>query len=348
MKVGILQNEDDNSSKKWEIACQKKKIDYEIIDLSASDWLENIQSEKFDFFLLRPSGSLSHYKTMYDERIYILSKVLNFKLYPSYEEAYIYENKKLLSYYLKACNIPHPKTVVFYSKQEAIKFAANTDLPIVAKTSIGASGSGVKILKTKEQLEKYIKDAFSKKGIKSRFGPNRVTGSPKKWFMKALQSPAYFKYKLKKYLTGYSHGQRDFVIFQEFIQHDFEWRAVKIGESYFAHKKIKHGEKASGSKGIDYVEPPESILNFLKKICDKNNFNFMSVDIFEDGKGGYLVNELQTIFGHVQDYICSVNGKPGRYLYKENKWIFELGDFNTNESYDLRLETAIKLYNEKK
>jgi hypothetical protein len=72
----------------------------------------------------------------------------------------------------------------------------------------------------------------------------------------------------------------------------------------------------------------------------------MAVDLFEDGSGGYVVNELQTIFGHVQDHIMEVDGKPGRYIHQNNQWVFEPGDFNTNESFDLRLKTAIELYEE--
>jgi len=56
-----------------------------------------------------------------------------------------------------------------------------------------------------------------------------------------------------------------------------------------------------------------------------------------------LINELQAIFGHVQSYICEKNGKPGRLIYKKNKWQFEEGVFNSNLSYDLRIENAIAL-----
>ena len=69
----------------------------------------------------------------------------------------------------------------------------------------------------------------------------------------------------------------------------------------------------------------------------------MAVDLFEDGKGGYLINELQCIFGHVQKFICQKNGKPGRYRFTGNDWIFEEGMFNTNLSYDIRLEHALSL-----
>jgi glutathione synthase/RimK-type ligase-like ATP-grasp enzyme len=344
LKVSILRNEDPSSGKKWELACEKKGIDYDVIDLTASNWLEKILASQSDFFLLRPAGRLEHYKILYDERLYILCETLGLKTFPFYNECRIYENKRLLSYYLKARNIPHPQTRVFYSKEEANEFIDDSTMPVVAKTSIGASGSGVQIIKDKDQAKKYIKTAFSAKGVKRRFGPNRVIGSPGKWATKAIKSPTYFLKKLKEYVSIYSHGERDFVIFQEFVPHDFEWRAVKIGESFFAHKKIKYQDKASGSKGIDYVMPPLDLLDFVKDLCEKSEFSCMAVDLFEDGSGGYVVNELQTIFGHVQDHIMEVDGKPGRYIHQNKQWIFEPGDFNTNESYDLRLETAIALY----
>ncbi|MFN3554345.1 MAG: RimK family alpha-L-glutamate ligase [Bacteroidales bacterium] len=344
MKMAILRNEDPDSAAKWAVACKKFGVNYTIINLTQSDWFERFTESSFDFCLVKPPGLLSHFKTLFDERLFIIAKVLGKPVYPSYEEVIIYENKKFLSYFLKANKIPHPATFVYYHKSEAMGFIEVCKYPLVAKTSIGASGSGVAFLKDKNSARKYINKAFSKGGIKRRFGPNRVTGSPKIWAEKTLRSPEYFIKKLKKYFNIYAHGERGFVIFQEFIPHDFEWRAVKIGESYFAHKKIKTGDKASGSKGIEYVNPSPEILDFTRLLCEANNFNFMAIDFFEDGNGGFLVNELQTIFGHVQDHILEMDGNPGRFLYKDNQWVFERGNFNTNESYDLRLETAINLY----
>ena len=93
----------------------------------------------------------------------------------------------------------------------------------------------------------------------------------------------------------------------------------------------------------EYGAPPLELLDFTKRLCDRFQYNFMAVDLFFTNNKIY-VNELQTIFGHKNPYICKVNDIVGRYVYQNNQWIFEEGDFNTNESYDLRLETAINLY----
>jgi hypothetical protein len=45
----------------------------------------------------------------------------------------------------------------------------------------------------------------------------------------------------------------------------------------------------------------------------------------------------------VLDHILEVDGKPKIHI-SEGHWVFEEGMFNSNESYDLRLEVALKLY----
>jgi glutathione synthase/RimK-type ligase-like ATP-grasp enzyme len=345
MKVAILKNEKEESHERWMQSCINLDIPYVIIDLTKADWLEKITNSGVDFLLARPTGLIQRFKDLYDERIYILEKILGYFVFPSFSEITLHENKKFLSYFLNATKIPMPETHVFYYKDEALSFGdCLNSFPIVGKTSNGASGTGVKIIKSHKELKSYIKQAFSKSGIKRRFGPNRNTGNIKTWSKKARLDPRKALKKIKKYFQLYSDSQKGFVILQEYIQHDYEWRVVKIGESWFAHQKIKTGEMASGTKGIDYVNPPIEILDFVKNICDRFNYNSMAVDIFEHPQKGYVVNEMQTLFGHVQDYIMEIDGKIGRYIHTGSRWQFEEGNFNQNESYDLRLKTAIELF----
>ncbi len=99
---------------------------------------------------------------------------------------------------------------------------------------------------------------------------------------------------------------------------------------------------ASGTKNKIYDNPPMALFDFMKEICDETGFYSQAVDIFEAPNGGYLVNEIQTIFGQSDEYQMIVDGKRGRYIYNQG-WIFEEGDFNTNKSYDLRIEHALEL-----
>lgn len=342
MKVAILKNEFDDGHLNWAAACEKFKVEYNIIDLVSHSWLSEIQKHPYRCYLACPSGREAHYKIMYDERIRIIEKVMGKFVYPNMEEISIHENKKYLSYWLEANSIPHPKTYVFYTKKEAINALKGVDLPLVGKMNIGASGKGVTIFRDKQALLNYIETAFGR-GIKQAWGPNLKMGNYANRLIAIVKEPSRILNRLTVYKKLYNELQKGFVILQEYIPHDYEWRIVKIGNSFFGHKKVKQGDKASGTKGITYDNPPVEILNFVKNICDKYKFNSMAVDLFEDGKGGYLVNEMQCIFGHVQDYICAQDNEPGRYLLKGDSWIFEKGNFNTNLSYDLRLENLLNL-----
>ena len=84
---------------------------------------------------------------------------------------------------------------------------------------------------------------------------------------------------------------------------------------------------------------------FVRKISDENDIRCAAFDIFVS-KRGNLINEIQTLFGHIKDHILEVDGVSGRYVYNENGWVFEPGyNFNINESYNLRLKTALDYHN---
>jgi len=38
-----------------------------------------------------------------------------------------------------------------------------------------------------------------------------------------------------------------------------------------------------------------------------------------------------------------VDGIPGRYLFKDEEWIFEAGDFARNQCYNLRVQWVIEM-----
>ncbi len=343
MKICILRNENFDSGDKWLFACEKKGIEADIIDLCSINALELIKGGGYDLCLLRPPGNHEVYKSLYDERLYHIVNILKIPCFPSFFECFIYENKKSLAAFLEFSEIKHPKTWVISHYSEARNFISSCSYPVVAKTSIGAASSGVSIIKSEAEAAKYIKQAFKGKGIRKRVGPNRQMGTPKGWLQKALSDPEYFKRKLAKYHKTYGDTQKDFVIFQEYIEHDFEWRIVKIGKSYFAYKKFKVGEKASGAKNLGYANPPVGLLTWIDDIAQEYEINTAAFDILV-GKNGNYMNEIQTIFGHIWDHILEVDGKPGRYLNENGSWRFEEGMYNANESYDLRLDVALELF----
>ena len=343
IKAIILKNELEDDHILWVKACDihRDELEYRIVNLTSNSWLEEIQKLPCDILLAKPGGLTAPFKQLYDERIYILAYVLGYKIYPSPLEIFIYENKRFLSYWLKANNIPHPETQVFYNSLESIEFVGKTKFPIVAKANIGASGSGVMILHDKEEAENYVKETFSGKGAQRRSGPNLDKGGLLKRGFHYIIHPEDINKKLSIYRTVKLDAQLNFLIFQEYVEHDFEWRVVRIGESFFAHKKLKTGEKASGTTKKGYDNPPLSLFDFVRNITDNHNFYSQAIDLFESGKD-YLVNEIQCIFGQSDPYQMLVDNKEGRYRFINGFWVFEGGSFNLNESYNLRVDWIIQ------
>lgn len=348
-KLAILTNERPDDHYLWVAACEERKdaLEYTVIDLTSSDWLEKIQSKKFDYLLTKSSCQTNLFKQLYDERLSILVNELKFHAFPTLEEVLIYENKRYFSFWLDAHDIPHPDTRIFYSKKEAVKFISTCKFPVVGKMNIGASGHGVEILHDKTAAEKYINEIFTK-GKTSKTGPNISKGDLLKRIVNKLKNPSYIVNRFKIYSAIASDIQKGYVILQEFIPHDFEWRVVRIGDSFFAHKKLLKKDKASGSLLKGYVNPPMELLDFVKEITDRFGFYSQAVDIFEPVEKNYLVNEMQCIFGQSDPYQMLVNEKPGRYINKGGRWVFEEGMFNQNESYNLRLEHVLEQLNGQK
>lgn len=349
-KVAILKGEIPGLEDEWVISCEKRRdiFEYTIIDIAAHDWLEQSLSANFDVYLARPAGRRELHKKIYDERLYILNRILGKTIYPSLDELLIYENKRFLSYWLKANNVPHPETHVFYSMEKAIQFASNTKFPVVSKSNIGAGGSGVLIHRNKKSLLKYIETVFIGKGTTLSWSPNlrkkNILGRIVKRLLNPIETISYFRARKQ---SAEAEPQKDFVLFQEFIQCDHEWRCVKIGDSYFGHKKLRtYGEKISGTSAVSWEIPDIRLLNFVKKVCDNGNFTSMAVDIFEDKDGKYFVNELQCFFGSKNPHQMISNGKPGRFINVDGNWIFENGSFNTNNSFDLRLDHVLAVLNQ--
>lgn len=342
-KLLILANEQPNDQKLWEKACSEHSADisYRAVDLTKRSWLEDIKKEDADYLLAKPGAISESCKQLYDERLQILVNEMGFKVFPSLNEVLIYENKRYLSFWLAANGIPHPETHVFYSKNEAVDFIATTRFPFVAKLNIGASGNGVTIIRTVEQAKKYIKKIFAE-GISPRTGPRLDRGRLLQRAFHLVFRKNALKNKLALYKSIAANPQRGFCLFQEFIPHNFEWRVVRIGDSFFAHKKIVKGEKSSGSLLKRYESPPLSLLYFIREITEKHHFQSQAIDVFEIIKDTYLVNEMQCIFGQSDPYQMMINGIPGRYVFIDDHWVFEAGMFNANESYNLRVETVMK------
>ena len=332
MKLGILTDDYEHYTL-YEKSCIELNIDYVIIDFLSSQWLKNIKNNlDCDGYLVRPTHEFQEHNDVYMERLYFLNFDLKKPIYPSYNELRIYENKRNMASWLEIHGFPHAKTNVFLDKNEAKEYLDLTEYPVVVKTNIGAGGTGVEIVKDKKRGFKILNNIFG----------NDIFGKYYKLF--SLGNPQ----KKKKFginVPLYGLSQKHFMLVQEFYPIKWEWRIIKIDNSYFGHQKLLKGEFASGSGLVGWIEPPKELLLLVKDICEIGDFYSMAVDIFETEDGRYIVNELQSLFGSINDSQMYINDIPGRFKLVNDEFIFEDGTFNRLGSYLLRVMHFEKILN---
>jgi len=312
LKMGIIYGR-MHYHKHWIAACRELKISYQIIYLEKFNWLEEVTRANLDVVLCWPDISTAEIKQMVDERLRIIETDIGLKVYPSVKEIWLYENKRVQHYWLKLYNYPIPETRVFYNEKEAEEYLEKATFPIVMKSNLGASASGVYIENNRKEAIKKVKNYL-------RYG-----------------------YKIKS--KGANRKQKGSVYLQQFLPNVKEWRMVRVGNSYFGHGKDMRGQFHSGSGKANWEVPPKKAFDLLKDITDKGQFTSMDVDIFEDQQGNLYVNELQTVFGNsIAKEQMKIDGVPGRYNWDNGNWQFESGDFCKNHLCNLRLQYIISQF----
>ncbi|PLY14354.1 MAG: hypothetical protein C0628_04335 [Sulfurimonas sp.] len=329
MKLGILTDYYEHY-KLYEKSCIELNINYVIIDFLSSKWLENIKNNlDCDGYLARPTHDYQEHNDVYMERLYFLSFDLNKPIYPSYNELRIYENKRNMASWLEIHGFPHAKTKVFLDKNEAIQHIENAKYPIVIKSNIGAGATGVEIVKDKKRALKITNNTFGK------YYQLFSLGNPQKRKKFGLNIPVY------------GNAQKHVMLVQEFHPIKWEWRIIKVNNSYFGHQKLLKGEFASGSDLVGWIKPPIELLEMVRSICEKGNFYSMAVDIFETIDGKYIVNELQSLFGSYNESQMYINDIAGRFKFIDGEFVFEEGKFNRFGSYLLRVEHFVEILKKK-
>lgn len=309
LRFGIVRNAAQYHSH-YVKACLEMGVPFRVIDLYAADWLERVEASGCDALLLWPDAVLSIWSTMIKDRVEVLERELGYPVVPSSREVWMYEDKRRMAYWLAANRVPHPRTWVFYDRDEAHGFADSCELPVVFKTSFGASASGVRIVASRRALRSLVRRAFGR-GI--------TPGG-----------------------TDWRDRQWGSLILQEYLPEVREWRMVRIGNSYFGHPKGRVGEFHSGSGAVEWTVPEDAHLTLLHELTERAGFRSMNVDMFETGEGRLLVNELQAVFGasYAVDQL-RVNDDAGRFVRAASGWRFERGDFARNACTNLRIEDAL-------
>lgn len=310
--IGLVAQSSHEVVKCFVEACHLLGADYELFDPARSDFLDQVEQSPCVFYVSRPDHARAVQRDLFMEKEVALRGYLGKRVFPTVREHEIYERKRVLAYFLRVNGLPHPRTFITYSREEAFGFLEGCSLPQVFKTTNGASSTGVEIIRTRAEGRRLVQALFD-------------------------------SHYVNKALIDYRDIDYGYVFLQEFIPSAREFRVIQVGDSWFGHEKAKSADQdfMSGSGVNLWTPPPLELLDFCWNIARRFSFIVMCYDVFMDQQGRYSVNELQTWFGSYNPSQMYLDGVPGRYRRIEGRWAFEPGLFNEIQSIPLRLVAYI-------
>lgn len=139
-------------------------------------------------------------------------------------------------------------------------------LPIVSKANEGASSTNIRVIYTRADLEKHIRTIFTK-GIPV----DHCSG-------------------------GYISKQRDYVLLQEFIPHEFTWRVNRIGNQYCVFKRYNYSNKPVAQTGntkpvVELTDEIRSLLHYSQRVTDTIGSKWVALDILHHPTNGWRLLE---------------------------------------------------------
>lgn len=323
MKIGIHDRR-SSFSDRWIVYCQQNSIPFKIVRCYDSDIVAQLDD---------CDALMWHYHHTSPRDVLFAGKLLSALeqsgkvVFPDFFTAWHFDDKIAQKYLFESLGIPAVDTWVFYSKDEARRWAGSTSFPKVFKLRGGAGSEHVRLVRSKSQALALISKAFSK-----GFSHYDALGNLKERFRKyrlGKTSLADVGKGIARLFLPTAHARqqgraRGYAYFQEFIpENTFDIRVVIIDNKAFAIKRMvrENDFRASGSGFIKYGknEFDEQVISHTFELNKKLKSQCLAVD-YVIYKGKPLLIEMSYGFSQEGYDAC-----PG-YWDESMKW--HEGKFN--------------------
>jgi hypothetical protein len=235
--------EEQSFSKRWLELAAAHGVDAREVDVDAADFFERLSG--CDGFMWRfgfDPLSLQHAKRL----LPAVEQGMAIAVFPSWESSWHFEDKIAQHYVLQAAGIPTPRTWVWWRQDEALRFCASAQYPLVAKLSSGFQSNNVRLLRTVAEANDLVRRCFGG-GLVSMEAPRSSLRRLLRHRMPGLRLLAG-----KSLPRGVQHG---YFYVQEFLADNaFDTRVTIIGDRAFAFRRLNRpGDfRASGSGRLEW------------------------------------------------------------------------------------------------
>lgn len=326
MKIAI-HHRSDSFSERWIEYCKENNIDFKIVNAFDNDIIEQVK----DCNAFMWHHHHAHFKdVLTGKRILFALEQAGIKVFPNFNTGWHFDDKVAQKYLLEAIGAPLVPSYVFYDKREALEWAKETTYPKVWKLKGGAGAANVKLVKSQNDAQRYIKKAFGKGfsqfdgfgGFKERVrrykqGQDSLIGVAK-GFARMFIPTDFAKQQSR---------DKGYIYFQEFIpENKYDIRVVVInGEKAAAEKRFvrKNDFRASGSGSYSYDNIDLNTIQIAFKVALKLKLQSVAFDFIYDNHGNPLIVEICYGFG-----TGGISNVPG---YWDNNLTWHERKFNPQE-----------------
>jgi glutathione synthase/RimK-type ligase-like ATP-grasp enzyme len=317
MKIAI-HHSPGTFSERWIAYCERRGIEYRIVDCYSSDIVSHLAD--CDALMWHFNHKSPRAGKFAKQLLYSLQRSGK-KVFPDFNTVWHFDDKIGQKYLLESIGAPLVPTYIFYSKLEALKWADKTSYPKVFKLSTGSGSDNVRLVNSKSEARRLIRQAFGKgfkqynawRNLKERFRKYR-NGKTTLWdvvkgIIRLVHTTEYSR------VTGKEIG---YAYFQDYIPlNDHDIRVIVIGDRAFAIKRmVRKGDfRASGSGEILYAKElfDDEIISLSFDLAGKLGTQCVAFDFVNDN-GKPMIVEISYGFAPAGYDPC-----PG-YWDKDLNW----------------------------
>lgn len=280
---------------------------YRLVNMDSSDWFEHVRGA--DVIIWKPSAMGPRSAGYVKEKIYFLQYVAGKLVVPNFESIWHFESKLAQHYFFSYHSVPFPSTVATFDYRKALQTLDNPSMPVVFKTSEGASSSGVRLIRSKDKARTLIKKAFFQEVWMAEKEHGKSTVGI---LLENIREPWLWRKVLSKLWLWLGHPWERLrsIYWQEFVPgNDSDLRITAIGNcyAYGAWRNNRSDDfRASGSGSWDYQRRvPEAQLRYCLDLNTKHDFDSMCYDIIFT-ENSFVITEMS--YAYVDSYLYEANG----------------------------------------
>lgn len=260
-----------------------------------------------------------HYKNYIEDIVYGL-ELAGAIVIPGYKYLHANNNKVFMEILRNQSSLNEIKNIASYHFGSLVEIKTKLDTlkyPLVFKLAEGASGSNVKLVKSKKDLIKTVKKYCRTRYLQEDLWDLGRSGKHKGYIKESLYRQ---KFILQEFIPNLVNDWKIYVFYDKYY---IFYRPV------FEHREFK----ASGGGYDNYfyginAQAPEGIFDYAELIYNKLGVPNVSLDIAFDGKFFYLI-EFQSVYFGTAGILYS-----NEYFIKnKGEWIYEQNEKDIEKVY---------------